>query len=115
VIEGGESSIEDMIASCEEPALWITKLHYLGMKHFQTATMTGIAQHGVFLVENGKVTKPVENVRFEEVIKTSSELSEERFLSIFSTAFNGGIVLKPLRGMISGIMNSKAAPIASDH
>ena len=68
VVEGGESSIEEMIAQCEKPALWITKLHYLGMKHYQTATMTGIAQHGVFLIENGEIKGPVENLRFEESI-----------------------------------------------
>src|SRR3989344_135054 len=68
VVEGGTTSIEEMVKNCKERALWITKLHYLGMKHYQTATMTGVAQHGVFLVENGKVVAPVENVRFEESI-----------------------------------------------
>ena len=68
VVEGGKSSLEEMIDSCQQPTLWITKLHYLGMKHFQTATMTGIAQHGVFLIEKGKVSQCMENVRFEEII-----------------------------------------------
>ena len=68
VVEGGETSIEDMIKSSQRPTLWITKLHYLGMKHYQTATMTGVVQHGTFLIENGKVVAPVENLRFEESI-----------------------------------------------
>lgn len=68
VVEGGNSSIEEMIKNSKSPTLWITKLHYLGMKHYQTATMTGVAQHGVFLVENGEVKAPVENLRFEESI-----------------------------------------------
>jgi PmbA protein len=67
-IEGSETSIKEMIKNCIKPTLWITKLHYLGMKHYQTATMTGIAQHGVFLIENGEVISPVENLRFEESI-----------------------------------------------
>jgi len=71
VIEGGQTTIEDMIAQSKKPTLWITKLHYLGMKHYQTATMTGVAQHGVFLIENGKVQSPVENLRFEESIPES--------------------------------------------
>lgn len=68
VVEGGNTSVREMIEHSKEPTLWITKLHYPGMKHYQTATMTGIAQHGVFLVENGKVQSPVENIRFEESI-----------------------------------------------
>lgn len=68
VIEGGDTSIENMIKNSKEPALWVTKLHYPGMKHQKTATMTGVAQHGVFLVENGQVRAPVENMRFEESI-----------------------------------------------
>ena len=68
VVEGGETSIEEMIKSSQRPTLWITKLHYLGMKHYQTATMTGVVQHGTFLIENGKVVAPVENLRFEESI-----------------------------------------------
>ena len=68
VVEGGTSSVEEMIKNTTRPALWITKVHYLGMKHYQTATMTGVVQHGVFLVENGEVKAPVENLRFEESI-----------------------------------------------
>ena len=67
-VEGGNTPLAEIIRNCKKPTLWITKLHYLGIKHYQTATMTGIAQHGVFLVENGKVQGPVENVRFEERI-----------------------------------------------
>ncbi|HEX9721861.1 MAG TPA: TldD/PmbA family protein [Candidatus Paceibacterota bacterium] len=68
VVKGGNAPLAEIIQNCKQPTLWITKLHYLGIKHYQTATMTGIAQHGVFLVENGKVRGPVENVRFEERI-----------------------------------------------
>ena len=76
--------MKEMIKSSKNPTLWITKLHYPGMKHYQTATMTGVAQHGVFLVENGKVQAPVENMRFEESIpealKRVEAMSEPRLV-----------------------------------
>ena len=50
-------SVEEMIRNTRRPTLWLTKVHYLGMKHYQTATMTGVGQHGVFLVENGRVVE----------------------------------------------------------
>lgn len=65
VIEGGGVNIEDMIRASKWPTLWITKVHYLGFNHFQTGTLTGVGQHGVFLIANGEVVGPVENVRFE--------------------------------------------------
>jgi PmbA protein len=84
VIEGGTTPVAEMIKQSKEPTLWITKLHYPGMKHYQTGTMTGIAQHGVFLIENGKVVSPVENVRFEEsmpeALKRVEALSESRVI-----------------------------------
>lgn len=102
VMQGGTSSVEEMIQNVKRPTLWITKLHYLGMKHYQTATMTGIAQHGVFLVENGSVVAPVENVRFEESIpealKRVESMSESRL--VFDPArfgFPGGVVAPAIK------------------
>ena len=102
VIEGGNTPIEEMIKNSKEPALWITRLHYPGMKHYQTATMTGIAQHGVFLVENGKVQTPVENVRFEEnipeALKRVEAMSESRLVfDPLSLSLPSGIVAPALK------------------
>lgn len=67
-VEGGDKTVEDMIRDSKYPTIWVTKVHYMGMKHFQTGTITGTCQHGVFLVGNGEVICPVENLRFEMVM-----------------------------------------------
>jgi predicted Zn-dependent protease len=102
VVRGGDQSVEQMIKECKKPTLWITKVHYLGMKHYQTATMTGIAQHGVFLIEDGEVKGPVENLRFEESIpealKRVDALSPSRL--VFNPASFGapsGVVLPAIK------------------
>ena len=102
VVEGGNTSVEEMIKNSKEPTLWITKLHYPGMKHYQTATMTGIAQHGVFLVENGKVQTPVENLRFEESIpealKRVEAMSESRLVfDPLSLSIPSGVVVPAMK------------------
>ncbi len=102
VIEGGNTSVEEMIRQSKEPTLWITKLHYPGMKHYQTATMTGVAQHGVFLIENGKVVSPVENVRFEESIpealKRVEAMSESRLVfDPLSPSLPSGVVAPAMK------------------
>lgn len=83
-VEGGTSSIADMIRASRWPTIWITKVHYMGMKHFQTGTITGTAQHGVFLVANGEVVGPVENLRFEmkipEALRRVTHLGEPQLI-----------------------------------
>ncbi len=101
-IEGGSVSVEEMIKNSKNPTLWITKLHYPGMKHYQTATMTGVAQHGVFLIENGEVRAPVENIRFEESIpaalKRVEAMSESRLVfDPLSFSLPSGIVLPAMK------------------
>jgi predicted Zn-dependent protease len=91
-----------MIKNSKEPTLWITKLHYPGMKHYQTATMTGVAQHGVFLIENGQVRSPVENIRFEESIpealKRVEAMSESRLVfDPLSFSLPSGVVVPAMK------------------
>ncbi len=102
VVEGGATSVEEMIRSSTRPTLWVTKVHYLGMKHYQTATMTGVAQHGVFLVENGQVVAPVENLRFEESIpealKRVETLSPSRLVfDPMGFGFPSGLVIPAMK------------------
>ena len=102
VVKGGDTSVEEMIKQTKDRALWITKVHYLGMKHHQTATMTGIAQHGVFLIENGEVKGPVENLRFEESIpealKRVESLSPARLIyNPVNLNSPGGIVVPAMK------------------
>ena len=68
VIEGGDSTVEEMIAASKEPTLWITTLHYIRATHQQDGRMTGTTLHGVFLVENGEVVGPTEHLRFDESV-----------------------------------------------
>jgi predicted Zn-dependent protease len=65
VIEGGESSIDAMIASTERGIL-VTRLWYIREVEPYEKVMTGMTRDGTFLVENGKVTRGLRNFRFNQ-------------------------------------------------
>ena len=62
---GGTSSISDMIKSTERGIL-VTRFWYIRATDPRTISYTGLTRDGTFLIENGKVTKPVKNFRFNE-------------------------------------------------
>ena len=62
--EGG-AKLEDMIASTQR-GLYVTRFHYTRLVHSRGCMMTGMTRDGVFLVEDGRVTCPVKNLRFTQ-------------------------------------------------
>jgi predicted Zn-dependent protease len=65
VLEGQENTLDDLIRSVGK-GLLITRLYYIRMLQPQTLQLTGLTRDGVFLVENGKVTDPATNFRWNE-------------------------------------------------
>jgi predicted Zn-dependent protease len=62
---GENHSIEDLIASTERGIL-CTRFWYLRAVDQRTILYTGLTRDGTFLIENGKVTHPVKNMRWNE-------------------------------------------------
>jgi len=65
VMDGGAASIDEMVASTRR-GLLVTRFWYIRPVDPQTALFTGLTRDGCFLVENGKVTRPVKNFRWNE-------------------------------------------------
>ncbi len=64
-MSGGTSSIEEMIASTERGIL-VTRFWYIRGVDPRTILFTGLTRDGTFLIENGRVTRPVKNLRYNE-------------------------------------------------
>ena len=65
-LEPGDSSLEEMIASCRR-GLLVTNFHYVnGFLDPKKALMTGMTRYGTFLVEDGKIKHAVKNLRWTE-------------------------------------------------
>ena len=62
---GGDATTEQMIASTARGIL-VTRLWYLRQVDPRTVLYTGLTRDGTFLIENGKVTRSVKNLRFNE-------------------------------------------------
>ena len=62
---GGDATTEQMIASTPRGIL-VTRLWYLRQVDPRTVLYTGLTRDGTFLIENGKITKSVKNLRFNE-------------------------------------------------
>lgn len=67
VVSGGNSSLEEMIASTDR-GLLITRLWYIREVDPYEKILTGMTRDGLFLVENGRVTSGVRNFRFNQSI-----------------------------------------------
>jgi predicted Zn-dependent protease len=64
-MSGGTSSLEDLIRSTQR-GLLVTRFWYLRPVDQRTILYTGLTRDGTFLIENGKITKPVKNLRFND-------------------------------------------------
>jgi predicted Zn-dependent protease len=62
---GTEASLDDLIAQVER-GLLVTRFWYIRGVDPRTILHTGLTRDGVFLIEKGKVTRAVNNFRFNE-------------------------------------------------
>ena len=62
---GGTTSIADMIKGTERGIL-VTRFWYIRPVDPRTILYTGLTRDGTFLIENGKISRPIKNFRFNE-------------------------------------------------
>ena len=65
IMEGGNASLEELIASTERGIL-VSRLWYIRMVDPQTLLLTGLTRDGTFYIENGVIKHPIKNFRFNE-------------------------------------------------
>jgi predicted Zn-dependent protease len=62
---GGSASLEDLIGGITR-GLLVTRFWYIRGVDPRSILNTGLTRDGLFLIENGRVTRPVRNFRFNE-------------------------------------------------
>jgi predicted Zn-dependent protease len=65
LMSGGQGSLEDLIADTPRGVL-ITSLFYVRFVDPRTLLLTGLTRDGVFWIENGRISHPVTNFRWNE-------------------------------------------------
>jgi predicted Zn-dependent protease len=66
VFFGAGSKTRDELVASVARGLLVTDFHYTRILDPKTQVVTGLTRNGVFLIEDGKVTKPVKNLRFTQ-------------------------------------------------
>jgi predicted Zn-dependent protease len=64
-MSGGETSVEEMIATTKR-GLLVTRFSNISLLDPTSLLYTGVTRDGLWLIENGKISKAVKNLRFTE-------------------------------------------------
>ncbi|MFQ5704823.1 MAG: TldD/PmbA family protein [Gemmatimonadales bacterium] len=99
-LTGGSGSTGDLVKMVEQ-GLLVTRFWYIRAVDRRTMLFTGMTRDGVFLIEEGQVTKPVSNMRFNEspmaVLNNLHAIGTPvRVVASESGGFGAPIVVPPL-------------------
>jgi predicted Zn-dependent protease len=61
----GSVAKRDLVAGIKR-GIWVTRFWYVRTVHPKLSIITGMTRDGTFLIENGKVTRPVKDLRFTQ-------------------------------------------------
>jgi len=61
----GDSSLQDLIGSTQR-GLYITRFFYTRLAHNKGCVITGMTRDGTFMIEDGRITHPVKDLRFTQ-------------------------------------------------
>ncbi|MDX6717073.1 MAG: hypothetical protein QOH30_3631 [Baekduia sp.] len=72
---GGAEGIDALVAPIER-GMYVTRLWYLNVVHPQQTLVTGTTRDGTFLIEDGRITRPLRDVRFTDSVLRILEATE---------------------------------------
>jgi len=97
----GTATKEEMLEATER-GIWVTRFHYTNPLHPVKTVLTGMTRDGTFLIEDGKLSRPLKNLRFTQSI-----------LGAFAKADMLGSTAKAVKSMYGSFATS--APAARIH
>lgn len=81
VVEPGQRSIEEVISSVDR-GIYVTNDWYLRYQNYQTGDFSTIPRDAMFLIENGKLARPIKELRISDnllrMFSSVKELTKER-------------------------------------
>ena len=96
-IDTGDTDIGEMIRSTEK-AIFINRFWYVREVHWGRAAVTGMTRDGTFLVEHGKITKALHNLRFtQSIVEAFSNVISIGKDAVLTEQFNGVAMVPALR------------------
>ena len=105
VLSGGAAANAAELASPIERGIYVTRLWYVNTVREKETLLTGMTRDGTFLIEDGRIARPLRDVRFTDSILRLLEATEElttrqRLVSegeFYGRRFAHGVVCPALR------------------
>lgn len=66
-MQPGTAAKADLMSDIKR-GIWVTRFWYVRVVHPKASIITGMTREGTFLIENGKITRPVKDLRFTQSI-----------------------------------------------
>ena len=95
VMRHGDRSLNDLILSTEH-GLLVTHFHYTNIIDPTTLTITGMTRDGTFLIEKGRLSRAVKNLRFtESVVDCFKHIEAIGRDTAYASSFWGSGIVSP--------------------
>lgn len=105
VLGGGDAADAAELAAPIERGVYVTRLWYVNPVREKETLLTGMTREGTFLIEDGRITRPLRDVRFTDSVlrllgATEALTHEQRLVSegeFYGRRFAHGVVCPALR------------------
>ena len=64
-LAAGDAAIDDLVASVRR-GVYVTRFHYVNVEDPTSVLLTGMTRDGTFMIEDGRLTRPLRNLRFTQ-------------------------------------------------
>jgi len=64
-VGGGSSSLEELVGDVDR-GIYVSTFNYCRILDPKTLVVTGLTRNGTFMIENGRITDPISNLRFTQ-------------------------------------------------
>lgn len=65
---GGDAPSRESLTEGIKRGVWVTRLHYVNIVDPRRSSLTGMTRDGTFLIEDGRVTRPIKDLRFTQSV-----------------------------------------------
>ncbi len=80
-LAAGDATLKELIGRVER-GVYVTRFHYVNVEDPVPVTLTGMTRDGTFLIEDGRLTRPLKNLRFTqsavEALRTCTGITANR-------------------------------------
>jgi predicted Zn-dependent protease len=105
VLGGGGSADETELVAAVERGIYVTRFWYVNVVREKQTLLTGMTRDGTFLIEDGRISRPVRDVRFTDsvlrILEATEALTASRRLvaeaDFYGRRFAAGVVCPALR------------------